>query len=200
MKKFLSIVLCLAMLLTLLPMATFAEDPNPFTDVSESDYFYDPVLWAVENGITNGMSATTFAPNANCTRAQVVTFLHRSAGTPEPTMTENPFTDVAESDYFYDAVLWAVENGITNGMSATTFAPNASCTRAQVVTFLWRADGAPAPNSSENPFKDISSGEYFYNAVLWAVEKEITNGISADKFGPNATCTRGQIVTFLYRY
>ncbi len=198
LTRWISLLLCIALTFTLFS-AVFAAE-NPFTDVKESDYFYDPVLWAVENQITNGISATAFGPNANCTRAQVVTFLWRAAGSPAPASSENPFTDVKESEYYYKAVLWAVENQITNGLSATSFGPNASCTRAQVVTFLWRADGATAPQGDGNPFKDIAFNDYFYNAVLWAVEKGITNGLSADKFGPNATCTRGQIVTFLYRY
>jgi len=174
---------------------------NPFTDVKESDYFYDAVLWAANANpqVTAGTSATTFSPNATCTRAQVVTFLWRAKGCPEPQSSSNPFTDVASGEYYYKAVLWAVENEITAGTSATTFSPNAGCTRAQVVTFLWRTEGKPQPTSSSNPFTDVASGEYYYNAVLWAVEKDITKGTSATAFSPNATCTRGQIVTFLYR-
>ena len=178
---------------------TLGEE-NPFVDVKESDYYYEPVLWAVKNGVTTGTSPTTFSPNDPCTRAQVVTFLWRSAGKPEPTKTDNPFKDVAADQYYYKAVLWAVEEGITTGTSATTFSPDAPCTRAQVVTFLWRADGATAPTESDNPFKDIAAGEYYYNAVLWAVEKNITTGTSATTFSPDETCIRGQIVTFLYRY
>ena len=172
---------------------------NPFVDVKENDYFFTPVLWAVQQGITNGISATEFGPNANCTRGQIVTFLWRACGSPEPQKTENPFTDVKFTDYYYKAVLWAVESGITNGMSATTFVPDATCTRGQVATFLWRAQGKPAPASGNNPFKDVKSGEYYYNAVLWAVENNITNGTGIDTFSPDASCTRGQIVTFLYR-
>lgn len=175
------------------------EFPNPFTDVKDTDYFYDAVLWAVKNEVTNGTSATTFSPADTCTRAQVVTFLWRAKGCPEPTLTENPFKDVKETDYFYKAVLWAVEKEITNGTAADTFSPDAGCTRGQVVTFLWRAEGKPAPEKTENPFKDVKEGEFYYDAVLWAVEKEITKGTADDAFSPAETCTRGQIVTFLYR-
>ena len=182
------------------------EDPdhnepivNPFTDVKESDYFFNPVMWAVQNGITSGLNATTFGPNNPCTRAQVVTFLWRAAGQPEPSSTNNPFTDVSSADYFYKPVLWAVENGITSGMSATTFGPNNTCTRGQVVTFLWRANGQTMPESSVNPFGDVKDSDYFYNPVLWAVENGITSGLNATTFGPNNPCTRGQVVTFLFR-
>ena len=200
MKKILSMILSLAMLLSVMAVMVSAEGSNPFTDVKESDYYYEPVLWAVENKVTTGTSETTFSPNDPCTRAQVVTFLWRSAGNPEPSSTDNPFKDVAESTYYYKAVLWAVEEGITNGTSETTFSPDDPCTRAQVVTFLWRADGATAPEKSDNPFKDVAAGEYYYNAVLWAVEKKITTGTSDTTFSPDETCIRAQIVTFLYRY
>ena len=176
-----------------------AERVNPFTDVHESDFFYDPVLWAVEDGVTTGTSATTFSPNANCTRGQVVTFLWRTAGCPEPHSYENPFKDVSADAYYYKAVLWAVGSNITAGTSFDTFSPDASCTRAQVVTFLWRANGRPEPKST-NPFADVSNNEYYYEAVLWAVERGITSGVSATSFAPDASCTRGQIVTFLYRF
>ena len=170
---------------------------NPFVDVKKSDYFYAPVLWAVEKEITNGMDATHFAPNNSCTRGQVVTFLWRAAGKPKVSGS-NPFKDVKKTDYFYDAVLWAVKNGITNGMDATHFAPDATCTRGQIVTFLYRAAGKPKVSGS-NPFKDVKKTDYFYDAVLWAVKNEITNGMDATHFGPASTCTRGQVVTFLYR-
>ena len=170
-----------------------------FSDVEEADYFYDPVLWAVENNITNGMSETEFAPDAFCTRGQVVTFLWRAAKQPEVSSKNNPFTDVEQGQYYYDAVLWAVEAGITNGYSATQFAPDKICTRAQVATFLWRWQGQPLPKNPTNPFTDVAPSAYYYDAVLWAVEKGITNGVSATAFAPDADCTRGQIVTFLYR-
>ena len=174
---------------------------NPFVDVNSGDYFYDPVLWALNHDpqITDGMTETTFAPGETCTRGQVVTFLWRAMGCEEPTKTDNPFTDVTNGDYFYKAVLWAVEKGITDGTSATTFSPANPCTRGQVVTFLHRANGLPTVKTTSNPFLDVTQGAYYYDAVLWAVEQGITDGTSDTTFSPDATCTRGQIVTFLYR-
>ena len=172
---------------------------NPFTDVPNDSYYIDPVLWAVENGITNGTSATEFSPVKNCNRAQVVTFLWRAAGEPEPASAKNPFTDVTEADYYYKAVLWAVEEGITNGTSATEFSPTKECNRAQVVTFLWRAEGSEEPASDENPFNDVDLGTYYGKAVLWAVENGITTGKTATTFNPTEICNRAQVVTFLYR-
>ena len=172
---------------------------NPFTDVKDKDYFYSPVLWALKSEITTGTSATTFGPEKTCTRAQVVTFLWRAAGSPEPTTTENPFSDVRSKDYFYKAVLWAVENNITQGTGKGKFSPDNGCTRGQVATFLWRTQGNPVPTTSENPFSDVEEGSYYYNAVLWAVENNITQGTGKGKFSPDNSCTRGQIVTFLYR-
>ncbi len=170
-----------------------------FTDVLPGAYFYDSVLWAVDQEITNGTGKGKFSPDKDCTRGQIVTFLWRAAGCPEPVGTENPFTDVPADAYYYKAVLWAVENGITTGTTAEKFAPEATCTRGQVATFLWRAAGKPAAENQENPFKDLDAEAYYYDAVLWAVEKKITTGTTAEKFAPEATCTRGQIVTFLYR-
>ncbi|MBR6825233.1 MAG: S-layer homology domain-containing protein [Oscillospiraceae bacterium] len=172
---------------------------NPFEDVKEENYFYTPVLWAVGKEITNGTTPTTFSPDKACTRGQVVTFLWRAAGSPEPEGTENPFADVAADAYYYKAVLWAVEQGITNGLNATTFGPDKTCTRGQVATFLWRAQDKPAAENSENPFSDVKDTDYYYEAVLWAVENEITQGTGKGKFSPDNSCTRGQIVTFLYR-
>ena len=171
---------------------------NPFTDVPENSYYIDPVLWAVEKGITSGTTATTFNPGGACVRAQVVTFLWRAAGSPEPATTVNPFVDVKQGDYFYKAVLWAYENSITAGLDATHFGPNAACTRAQVVTFLWRAQSSPVSNA-EVRFTDVQPGTYYYSAVAWAVENQITSGISATDFGVSTTCIRAQVVTFLYR-
>ena len=168
-----------------------------FRDVTQSDYYYDAVQWAVEKGITEGTSATTFSPDASCTRAQMVTFLWRAAGSPAPKSTVNPFTDVSASDYYYNAVLWAVENGITTGASADRFAPGATVSRAQTVTFLYRANGSPAASGAS--FSDVVADEYYANAVAWAVQNGITTGTGNGKFTPNAPCTRGQIVTFLYR-
>ena len=173
-------------------------DPNmSFTDVAAGSYCYDAVQWAVANGITKGTDATHFSPNAGCTRGQVVTFLWRAAG--EPTVGGNVgFVDVAPGSYCYEAVKWAVANGITNGTDATHFSPNATCTRGQVVTFLWRAAGEPVVSGNVG-FVDVAPGSYCYNAVQWAVAKGITKGTDTTHFSPNATCTRGQVVTFLYR-
>ena len=180
---------------------TFTEDGsrNPFQDVPDDAYYFEAVNWAVANNVTNGTSETTFEPNVGCTRAQVVTFLWRAAGQPEPTEGTNPFTDVKEGTYYYKAVLWAVEKGITNGTSETTFDPDETCTRAQIVTFLWRREGKPAPTGANNPFADVKPSAYFGSAVLWAVEKGITNGTSETTFEPNEDCTRAQVVTFLFR-
>ncbi len=180
--------------------ATFTEVEveNPFTDVARSAYYFDAVLWAADKGVTGGTSATTFSPDAACTRAQAVTFLWRAAGSPAPESRVNPFTDVAEGSYYYDAVLWAVEQGITKGTTDTTFSPNATCTRAQIVTFLWRSQKAPAAGAA-NPFADVAADAYYANAVLWAAENGITGGTTATTFSPSANCTRAQIVTFLYR-
>ena len=171
---------------------------NFFVDVPADAYYYDAVLWAAENGITGGVDDTHFAPNATCTRAQAVTFLWRAAGSPAPKSSEMPFTDVAPGSYYETAVLWAVENGITKGTSDTTFTPNAKCTRAQIVTFLWRSQKSPA-SDSVNPFTDVAADAYYNNAVLWAAENGITGGTSATTFSPNNDCTRAQIVTFLFR-
>ena len=171
-----------------------------FDDVKDpGKFYYGPVYWAYgyEPQITNGMTPTTFGPDKTCTRGQIVTFLWRAKGCPEPTTTKSPFTDVT-GGFYYKAVLWAVENKITNGMTPTTFGPDAGCTRAQVVTFLWRAQGSPEPATTKSPFKDVTGG-YYYKAVLWAVENKITNGMTPTTFGPDLTCTRGQIVTFLKR-
>ena len=177
----------------------YESRPSPFQDVEEGDYFFEPVLWAHYLGITAGTSETSFAPDANCTRAQIVTFLWRAAGEPKAENRVNPFVDVNRSAYYYEAVLWAVENGITSGTSKVTFSPDAKCTRAQAVTFLFRASGEEAPEGVEHTFKDLSEDAYYYEAVLWAVENGITSGTSAVTFAPDLFCTRGQIVTFLYR-
>ena len=181
-----------------------SNDPteqNPFSDVPEDQYYYEPVLWAVEEGITTGTGdGSTFSPSRACTRAQVVTFLWRAAGCPEPQSMTHNFTDVVAGSYYEKAVIWAVENGITSGKgSATTFKPDLTCTRAEVVTFLWRALDEPTPNSTVNPFPDVPANSYYEQAVLWAVENGITTGKGNGNFAPTEDCTRAHVVTFLYR-
>ena len=171
-----------------------------FVDVEAGKFYFDAIEWAVENGITKGVSDGLFAPGDNCTRGHVVTFLWRAAGSPEPKSTEHPFKDLTnEKAFYYKAVLWAVENGITTGMTAETFAPDATCTRGQVVTFLWRAKNKPAATSAEHSFTDVEEGKYYYDAMLWAVENGITTGMTNTTFQPDTTCNRGQVVTFLHR-
>ena len=170
-----------------------------FRDVKPSAYYAAPVDWAVEQGITKGTDKVHFSPDAPCTRAQVVTFLWRANGSPKPENGKNPFSDVKPADYFYKAVLWAVEQGITKGTDSTHFSPDAACTRAQVVTFQWRSGGSTAPAGGKNPFADIPNGQWYTNAVLWAVEHGITKGTDKTHFSPDETCTRAQVVTFLYR-
>ena len=169
-----------------------------FVDVATGSYYEDAVDWAVENGITKGTDDTHFSPDGICTRAQAVTFLWRTAGSPVSKTSTMPFTDVPVGSYYYDAVLWAVENGITKGTSDTTFSPNMTCSRAQIVTFLWRSEKSPAAGTA-NPFADVKSTAYYADAVLWAVKENITKGTTSTTFSPNADCTRAQIVTFLWR-
>lgn len=172
---------------------------NPFTDVKASNYYHDAVKWAVSNNITSGTTDTTFSPSNKCTRAQVVTFLWAAAGRPEPKTSNNPFSDVKVTNYYYKAVLWAVENNITSGTTATTFSPSKTCTRAQVMTFLWAAANRPEPETTANPFSDVKSTNYYYNAVLWAVENGITSGTGdGTTFGSTNDCTRAHVMTFLY--
>lgn len=180
---------------------TFVKIPakNTFDDVGINDYYYDAVLWAVEQSITNGISATTFGPDIDCTRSQVVAFLWRAAGSPAPKSNTMPFLDVPPDAYYHDAVLWAVEQGITSGTTESTFSPDLACTRSQVVTFLWRTAGSPKAEKVDVQFSDVPSDEYYSDAVLWAVEHKITSGTSASTFGPLVNCTRAQIVTFLWR-
>ena len=169
-----------------------------FVDVATGSYYEDAVDWAVENGITKGTDDTHFSPDGICTRAQAVTFLWRTVGSPKPETRAMPFTDVPVGSYYYDAVLWAVENGITKGTSDTTFSPNMTCSRAQIVAFLWRSEKSPAAGTA-NPFADVKSTAYYADAVLWAVKENITKGTTSTTFSPNADCTRAQIVTFLWR-
>ena len=178
------------------------EPTNPFTDVVIGKFYYDPVLWAISQDpqITTGVTDTTFMPDRICTRAHVVTFLWRANGCPEPTNLTSNFKDVKDTNkYYYKAVLWASENGITTGYSDGTFRPDDECTRGQVVTFLWRAKGEPKPVSTSNPFTDVPNGKYYTTAILWALENDITKGRTATTFGPDDACTRGHVVTFLYR-
>ena len=169
-----------------------------FVDVATGSYYEDAVDWAVGNGITQGTDDTHFSPDGICTRAQAVAFLWRAAGSPKPETRTMPFADVPAGSYYYDAVLWAVENGITKGTSDTTFNPNMTCTRAQIVAFLWRSEKSPAAGTA-NPFADVKSTAYYADAVLWAVKENITRGTTNTTFSPDADCTRSQIVTFLWR-
>ena len=171
---------------------------NEFIDVPSGSYFYEAVMWAVENGVTTGVSASRFDPDGICTRAQAVTFLWRAAGSPKPETRTMPFTDVPVGSYYYDAVLWAVETGITKGTSETMFSPDATCSRAQIVTFLWRSQKSPAAGTA-NPFTDVKASAYYADAVLWAVKEDITKGTTNTTFSPDANCTRAQIVTFIWR-
>ena len=173
------------------------ELENPFVDVMHDDCFYDAVLWAVKEGVTNGKTATLFEPRMSCTRANMVTFLWRAAGSPKPKTERNPFTDVERGRYYYDAVLWAVENNITRRITSTSFRPDEIVTRAQAVTFLYRMDGSES--NIANPFTDVEQGRYYYEAVPWAYEQDITKGMTNTTFAPMENCLRGQIVSFLYR-
>ena len=173
----------------------------PFEDIdgTASGPYKDAILWAVGKGITAGVTPVEFRPGDPCTRGQVVTFLWRALGAPEPESLNNPFVDVKSTSPYYKAILWAAEQGITAGFDASHFAPNEPCTRAQVVTFLWRTEGKPAPESEENPFVDVKSTSPYFTAILWAAENGITSGYGNNDFRPNVTCNRGQIVTFIYR-
>ena len=184
--------------------ATFVEiseepDALPFVDVPTGAYYYNAVRWAVDNDIANGTGATSFGPDESCTRAQVITFLWRAAGCPAPVSTDMVFTDVSTDSYYYDAVLWAIGNNITKGTDTFTFSPNETVTRGQIVTFLWRAAGCPEPTTITIPFIDVPVSAYYFDAVLWAVENNITTGISATAFAPQRNCIRAETVTFLYR-
>lgn len=179
-------------------LETVSPSGNPFVDVKTGRFYYEPVLWAAGNGVTSGIDATHFMPERACTRGQVVTFLWRAAGCPDPNSSTCPFEDVASNRFYYTAVLWAAEQGITDGMDATHFRPEATVTRGQFVTFLYRLEGQPA-STGQNPFADVAPTRFYRNAVLWAAEQGITTGVDATHFRPEAFCTRGQVVTFLYR-
>ena len=178
-----------------------AEQPIPaiFSDVKPDAFYSDALDYSYTEGWVTGLTESTFGPNTACNRAQVVTFLWRAAGSPEPATSENPFVDVVPGSFYEKAVLWAVEKGITNGTDSTHFSPNAACNRATVVTFLYRAAQSPAVESAENPFTDVPDGKWYTAPVLWAVENGITNGLGGGVFGLDAICNRAQIVTFLYR-
>lgn len=169
-----------------------------FLDIDSDAYYFLPVILAVDKGITSGLDDTHFGPAEICNRAQVVTFLWRSAGRPKPTITENPFVDVPQGSFYEKAVLWALETGITTGTDGTHFSPEQSCSRAQVVTFLHRFRGCPEPEGF-TAFPDVPAGTYYYEAVLWAAQRGITLGMDGGLFRPELTCSRAQIVTFLYR-
>ena len=175
----------------------YAEAGGPFRDVARSDYFYDAVTWAKDNNITGGVGDDLFGADRSCTRAQIVTFLWRAAGSPEPKGAAN-MTDVPQDAYYAKAVAWAIENGITSGTGENRFSPDATCTRAQGVTFLYRAAGSPAVTGSAG-FQDVSGSDYFAAAVAWAKANDITDGVGNGLFGSKNSCTRAQIVTFLYR-
>lgn len=189
------LLLAVVLLVGILPVTASAAE---FSDVSSSAYYYDAVHWAVEHGVTNGTGGSKFSPNDVCTRAQVVTFLWRANGEPEPSNSTNHFRDVKTGAYYDTAVTWAVEQGITAGTSSTEFSPNQGCTRAQVATFLWRSEGEHS-SKLHNQFADVPCDSYYHNAVRWAASYGITSGTGAGKFSPDSVCTRAQIVTFLYR-
>lgn len=177
---------------------TIPKLTNPFEDIDDQAYYFAPVIWAVNNGITSGMDEIHFDPDGICNRAQVVTFLWRSAGKPEPESQDNPFRDVPKGGFYEKAVLWAFETGITNGTDAAHFSPDSPCNRAQVVTFLHRFRGCPEPTVT-TAFPDVRPGDFYHKAVLWAAQRGITVGMDGGYFRPELSCTRAQIVTFLYR-
>ena len=206
-KRVGALLLALVLLLSL-TATVFAEGTrsgqgysNPFTDVKAGKYYYDAVLWAVnhEPPIASGLTATTFGVNSTCTRAQMATFLYAAAGKPEIGDVENPFPDVKEGKWYYNAIMWAVQAGVTGGMNDGTFGINGTCTRAQAVTFLYAMAGKPEIEVQENPFTDVTENKWFYSAVLWAYQNGITGGTTETTFSPNAKCTRAQIVTFLFK-
>jgi len=180
-----------------------ADEKLPFEDVADDDYFKEPVSWALHNGITSGVDDTHFGPAEKTTRAQMVTFLWRTVGSPEPSLRNLPFEDVREDSYFYKAVLWGAEKGIVNGVSENEFAPDESVTRAQAATYLYRLTTMgmdTLPESGDNPFSDVETGMYYTDAVVWANTNNITNGTGQGVFSPDSECQRAQIVTFLYRF
>lgn len=196
-KKLTSLMLALVLLLSAIGMVNATQ--TGFNDVPKDAYYFNAVNWAVQEEITQGMGEGLFAPDVTCTRAQVVTFLWRLAGTPTPQPPKFMFTDVAVGSWYDEAVLWAVENKVTDGMGEGIFLPDGTCSRSQIVTFLWKYAGKPSADA-QNPFSDVAEDAWYAEAVLWAVDRGITTGLTETTFGPDAPCTRGQIVTFLYRY
>ena len=200
MKRIICILLIIIMPLSYSGLITAFAQEQTFADVLENEYYYEAVLWAAENGIVSGTGMNTFSPDGICTRAQAVTFLHRMVASPEPAAIDMPFVDIKEDSFCYKPVKWALGSEITGGTSNDTFSPNESCTRAQVLTFLWRTAGQPEANGDRNPFSDIDADSYYQKAVLWAVEQGIAGGIDKTTFGPDEDCTRAQVVAFLYRF
>lgn len=198
MRKGGAVLLMLVLVLSCITIPVGAEE-NAFRDVCEGDYFYAPVLWAVNNGITSGIGDGQFGPSNACTRGQVVTFLWRAAGSPEPSAISHEFADVGVQDYYYKPVLWAVEKGITAGVGGGRFGPEQTCTRGQIVTFLWKFKNPPESDIVITKFIDVDSRAYYARAVAWAVDNGVTAGVSEYRFGPEQTCTRGQVMTFLYK-
>ena len=197
-KNVISLLLALALMFMGCAVHATGTDGNSFADVPKGAFYYDAVNWAVENDITQGMGGGLFQPGGVCNRAQAVTFLWRLEGKPSAS-GESTFSDVQNGSWYADAVAWAVGRNITNGMGGGIFKPSGTCNRAQIVTFLWRYAGMPDANG-DNPFTDVPDGEWYAEAVAWAVEEGITNGLTETTFGPHASCNRAQIVTFLYRY
>ena len=197
-KSMIALMLALVMLLAGCAVHATGMDGSSFTDVQEDAFYFDAVNWAVENDITQGMGGGLFQPDGICNRAQAVTFLWRLEGKPVCS-GESAFSDVQNGSWYADAVAWAVSRNITNGMGGDIFAPNSTCNRAQIVTFLWRYAGMPDANG-DNPFNDVPDGKWYAEAVAWAVEKGITKGLTETTFGPDEPCNRSQIVTFLHRY
>ena len=176
---------------------------NPFKDISETKWYYDAVAWGSQNDVVAGMSEDKFEPMASCTRAQIVSFLWRAEGRPEPSSEKCKFTDVDSSKWYYKAVLWATENGYVAGYTNTTFAPNATCKRAEMATFLWRMAGKQVPESSENPFYDVAAGKWYETSALWTYENGIVSGYDLEEgkaFAPDNQISRAETVTMLYRF
>ena len=195
MKRISSLLIVLILILSLTTMAQAAE----VTDVAEDSPYAEAVQWALDNELITGYSDGTFRPNATCTRGHAAAILWRAAGEPKATSQNNPFVDVKSTSYYYEAVLWAVEEGITTGIDDTHFGPDSNCSRSQVVTFLYRAFGQPSVGNAANPFKDVPAGKWYTDPVRWAVKEGITTGKSATEFSPDEVCNRSQVVTFLYR-